>query len=96
MNDQGEVTSYLDEHAFPVPLLLEAGRIIPSYFPEAGLLLEVATDPEVPDERQLVLSIAPCLAVPEALATLQRFDNDWWLDRLPDVRDKLAITLTFE
>jgi hypothetical protein len=91
-----EVEKYLDENPFLVPLLAEAGRILPRHFPDATLRLEVVIDPEVPNEKQLVLSIAPRLPAPEALAVLRRFDEGWWLDRLPEAQDRLAITLTFE
>src|SRR5579864_4905737 len=44
--DANEVTSFLEENPFLIPLLQEAHTHIKEYFPDSDVMLEVNTDPE--------------------------------------------------
>jgi hypothetical protein len=97
------VLRFLNEHAFLVPILLEAYGQIEVHFPPSHLFLDVVTDPEVAadeagerDSEELVLSIATRLDVKEALDRLAQLDNDWWLAALPRAEGKLCINLEFQ
>src|SRR5215472_16363143 len=52
--DPPEVTSFLEEYPFLIPLLQEARMHIRRYFPDSDVILEVVTDPEIMDQRDLV------------------------------------------
>jgi hypothetical protein len=96
------VLRFLNEHAFLVPLLLEAYGQIEAHFPPSRLFLDVVTDPEVAgadagevDSEELILSIATQLDAKGALDKLTQLDNDWWLAALPRADGKLCINLEF-
>jgi len=94
--DRGEVIGFLESHAFLVSLLLEAYSKIRSYFPEyPQVILEVVTDPEVPDDNQLVASIKTNLSPNEALEKLDSFDSEWWLRSMDRARGELCISVEF-
>ncbi len=87
-----EVVQFLSEHPFLVALLQEAQREIETHFPaHRQLSLEVLTDPEAIDDRQLVLFIGTDLAPDEALAALHLFDKQWWFEASRASRGKLCI-----
>lgn len=88
-----EVQDFLQTHPFLLPLVWEAAAIIPTYFPETTLVLEVSLAPEN-DYRQLVLAVLTDL--PPTEASLRQFDQEWWLPHLAQSQDKLLITLRFQ
>lgn len=89
-----EVSQFLDTHPFLVPLLVEAHSKIAQYFgPSPDVVLEVVTDPEAIDYRQLVAFIRTDLDPMEALASLDRFDKSWWLEASHRSRGKLCVHL---
>ena len=82
---------FLERYPFLISLLLEAYSKIGNYFPYPQVFLEVVTDPEAFDDYQLVVSIATNLDPDEAVDTLERLDEDWWLDALDRAQGKLCI-----
>ena len=90
-----EVKRFLSDHAFLLPILVAAYDTIVSYFAPLHLALEVITEPESSDDQQLVLFVVVQLTSAEAFATLQRFDNEWWLDAMDEARGSLCISLEF-
>jgi hypothetical protein len=88
-----EVSAFLEAHPCLVPLLLEAYDEIAQHFGPSPVFLEVVTDPEATDDRQLVAFIRTDLEPTEALARLDRFDKSWWLEASPRSRGKLCIHL---
>jgi hypothetical protein len=94
--DRDQVFHYLENHPFLVPLLLEAYSKIDTFFPEyPQVLLEVVTDPEVPDDTQLVASIRVNLSPDEALERLDSFDRQWWLPSMDRAKGELCIHVEF-
>ncbi len=90
------VKSFLEEHPFLIPLLQEAHIQIKRYFPNSDVVLEVVTDPEIPDEKQLVAFIVVEQTAEEASQALDRLDEEWWLDALDRAQDMFHITLEFK
>lgn len=90
-----EVSLFLEKNPFLIPLLEEAYDYIRKYFPSSTLFLEVVADPEVIDERQLIIFIDANQGQDEASEALDRLDKDWWLDALERAQEKLCITLEF-
>lgn len=91
-----EVLRFLDVHPFLVPLLLEAYTKIGKYFgPYPQVFLEVISDPEATDDRQLFAFIGTRLSPDEALDGLERFDEEWWLDTLDEAQGELCIDVEF-
>ena len=90
-----EIVGFLRASPFLAPLLVDAEQAARRHFPEAGLRLDIATDPEIAGATHLVLSITQAGSVDRALDRLRRLDDDWWLDQMHRARGKLVITLAF-
>jgi hypothetical protein len=91
-----EVSRFLEDNPFLILLLLEAYGQIERYFgPYPQVFLEVVTDPEAPDDRELFALIYTGLTPDEALDGLDRFDRNWWLDASQTAQGKLCIDVEF-
>ena len=94
--DRDEVIGFLEGHPFLVALLVEAYSKIERYFPEyPQVFLEVLTDPEVPDDIQLVASIKTALSPDKALERLDSFDREWWLQSMDRAKGELCVHVEF-
>lgn len=91
-----EVLRFLDVHPFLVLLLLEAYTKIGKHFgPYPQVFLEVVSDPEATDDRKLFAFIGTRLSPDEALDSLERFDEEWWLGTLDEAQGELCIDIEF-
>ena len=95
LRDANEVTRFLEENSFLIPLLQEARTHIKRYFPYSDVVLEVVTDPEIMDERDLVAFIVVDQRVENPGETLDRLDEEWWLDASERAQGQFHITLEF-
>jgi hypothetical protein len=91
-----EVSRFIERHPFLVPKLLEAYSKIESCF---GLYpqvrLEVVNDPEVQGLVELFGYIVTKLTPEEAGKRLRRFDQDWLLNQLPQIKGLLNFDVEF-
>jgi uncharacterized protein (UPF0332 family) len=94
--DADEVTDFLEENPFLIPLLQEAYTHIKEYFPHSDVVLEVDTDPEIMGVKDLVAFIVVEQAVEEACDTLDRLDQEWWLDASDRGQDLFHIALEYK
>lgn len=77
-------------------VLLEAHVYLKKHFgPEPQVTLEVVSDPEVEGWDELFAYILTSLPVDEALARLNRLDEEWFLDQLDRVDGLLNFNLEF-
>jgi len=92
-----EVAAFLHEHPRLSAVLLEASDVIPDYFGhDAPLFLEVFTDPETePDARELFAIVRTSMEPDEAVARLDRLDEEWWLDASSDESGVLVVSIEF-
>ena len=91
-----EVKEFLQTYPFLIPLLVEACGKIETYFPpDPSVVLEVVTDPEALDDRQLVAFIQTDRHPEDALARLDRLDTEWWLDASRKSENKLCIHIEY-
>jgi hypothetical protein len=93
--EKAEIVQFLEAKKFLLPLLEDTYTTIRSYFPASDLLLEVVIDPEIANERQLVIFIAIKENAEEASEVLDKFDEDWWMDNMDRAQGSLCITLEF-
>jgi hypothetical protein len=92
-----EVSQFLEAYPFLDLLLLEAHDKITEYFGlEPDVILEVVTDLEAIDDRELFAFIRTTLPPDEVLSTLDRFDKEWWLDEADRAEGKLCIHVELE
>jgi len=91
-----EVSQFLDTHPFLVPLLVEAHAKVAEYFgPSPDVVLEVVSDPEAENDRELFAFIRTTLPSDEALSKLDRLDQEWWLEASFRARCRLNIDVEF-
>lgn len=97
LRERTEVIQFIEEHPSLAPLLLEAyGKIADLFGPYPHIFLEIITDPEAAESRQLVAFISTILPPNSALDRLMQLDEDWWLEVLEGADGNLCITLEFE
>jgi hypothetical protein len=95
LRDANEVTGFLEENPFLIPLLQEAYIQLKEYFPNSDFVLEVVTDPEIMGQKDLVASIVVEQDVEDASQALDRLDEKWWLKNRKRANGKLCIMLEF-
>jgi hypothetical protein len=81
-------------HACPqlVEVLVEARVYLQRCFgPDPQVALEVVSDPEAESVDELFAYIVTSLPVDEALARLDRLDEDWFLDQLDSWPDRIRV-----
>jgi hypothetical protein len=87
------LNQYLEENSFLIPLINEASAKLVEYFgAETPQILQVVHHPD-DGSRELFLYVKPDLPFSEALATLDRFDEDWWLDAMDRSNFQMVISL---
>lgn len=90
------VSDFLTEHPHLVPLLVEAYFQVAKYFQdEPEVVLEVVTDQEADNYRELFVFIQTTLTPEQAIARLSRFDRDWWLDESHRAQGNLCVHVEF-
>jgi len=87
------VLSFLRSNQELLSAVLEAWKEIGSRFPGATQVLDLVDDPEIENYRLLVLYIVTSLPQDDVYARMDRLDEEWWLDREPDVSDQLCFVL---
>jgi hypothetical protein len=89
------VSNFLQEHRVLVSLLNEAYQEIRKHFASEDLKLELVSDREIAEDRQLFVYILTSLSVTDALKKLDRFDEQWWLERIDRANGLLNFNLRF-
>ncbi|HKG24195.1 MAG TPA: hypothetical protein VKB09_01030 [Thermomicrobiales bacterium] len=78
--DSLAIGSFLGEHPFLVPLLVEVHQTVPRYFPDrTRVRLQLLTDRDNGDHVDLFAIIETALSEDQALRALDSFDEEWWL-----------------
>jgi len=93
---RAEVIGFIKAYPFLAPLLLEAYGKIAEYFgPRTDVVLEVVSDPEAANHRELFILVRTGLTPSEALTLLERFDQEWWLDASEKARCMLNVDVEY-
>ncbi len=94
--DRLEVEQFLQEHEFLLPLLVDAYPVIEKHFgPHPDVVLEVVTDPESLDDRELVAFIRTKLSSAQVLDKLHRLDEELFSDAVDRTQGELCIHVEF-
>lgn len=86
------ITTYLKNNYFLIPILFEALGEIENYFPNAKNILEVVRDS---DSNQEKLFLKIMSSAHNSLELLDELDENWWLDTLPRTKLKMNIDLEY-
>jgi hypothetical protein len=96
LRDAAAVKRFLHARPQLVEVLLEARVHLQRYFgPDPQVALEVVSDPETEDLKELFAYIHTSLPVDEALARLDKLDEDWFLAQLDRVDGQFNFNLEF-
>lgn len=91
-----EVKNFLTKNRFLVSVVEEIPSKIYQYFGSSQrLTLQVLYEPDFPRSNELWIHILTELSAKEALPTLERFDEEWWLENMDKSDGRLNITLKF-
>ncbi|GAB4409007.1 MAG: hypothetical protein Kow00106_02340 [Anaerolineae bacterium] len=94
--DHRAVSGFLQAHPFLLPLLVDARRKIAEYFELPAMpILDVISDPESEGDQELFLLIPTYHSPEQVLRYLDRLDQEWWLDVLPQARGKMTIDVEY-
>jgi hypothetical protein len=94
--NRDEIIHFIQDHPALAPLVLEARRVLRGVFdPGSDLALEVLVDPDddALDDCHLYLLIRTPLSSSDALARLDQFDKEWWLEHLNRANGDLTISI---
>ena len=91
-----EALGYLEKHEYLLELARVARNKLDEYFNPATTeyFLCRIYDPETREEG-LMLEIHAAQDFEKAMANLEKFENEWWLDNMPTNGDKLIIDVMF-
>ncbi len=96
LRDPATVWHFLRTYPQLIEVLLEAPVHLQKYFgPDPQVTLEVVSDPEVEGMDELFAYILTSLPVDEALARLDRLDEEWFLDQLDRIDGQFNFNLEF-
>lgn len=93
--EEKEIFDFLLENNFLIYLIEDAYYAITDYFPASNLTIKLNTDPEIDDYKKIFIYIHTELEVDDAVKQLEKFDNNWWLQKIAKTQNKLCITLRF-
>jgi hypothetical protein len=91
--DEPAVQRNLQRRRHLVAVLDETRRVLPHYFGDAELVLDLFVDPDDPSDETLFALVRTPLDSDAALSRLRQFDRDWWLAELERVGDDLSISI---
>ena len=90
------VRRFLQTHPHLIEVILEAYPYLVKYFgPNPQVMLEVVGDPEAEGLEELFAYILTSLPVDEALARLDKLDQEWFLDQLDRIGGQFNFNLEF-
>ena len=93
---QQDISAFLHQHPWLVPLLQEADRALLAAFPEEPCIhLAVTRDPDNIAGEYLAYGIVSRQPLPGARACLTAFDEAWLLDNLERLQDEVLFRLRF-
>ncbi len=77
-----------------VDVVNEAVSQLRTHIQDGRFSLALLSDPDYGEDEQLILLIATDMEESEALASLQRFDREWWVHHVRDAEGLLCIDLS--
>lgn len=96
LREQAKIQAFLRDHPQLMEIVLEAVFHIERHFgPDPQVELAVSIDPEIEGMEELFAYICTSLPVDEALARLDRLDEEWFLEQLDRVNGLFNINLKF-
>ena len=91
-----DIQWFLQKNSFLVSILFEAHVYINYFFPlYSQKILNVVSDPEIPENIQLIISISAKLNANEAFDCLKELDEYWWLNAKRQTKGLMNITVEF-
>jgi hypothetical protein len=94
IRDWKAIQRFVVEFPNVFPVLLEASTALAKHFgPDCQVTLEIVSDPETENQRELVAYVQTSLPVADALVCLDSFDRAWFLERLDGISGLFNVNL---
>jgi hypothetical protein len=94
VRDVAAVDAYIRHYPGVADLIRESSAEIHHIFGfDAGLVLDIPPDYEEDDVAHLYVRIHTPLEIDDALDRLDRFNDEWWWDRMGSAPDTLHFTI---
>ena len=87
------LSAFLREHPGASGMVRAAAERLPEYFPGDPLVLEVEVDPDGAQVDTLFVIVRTTQPPREAVATLHRFDREWWIRFKTRQRAPVVVTI---
>jgi hypothetical protein len=94
LRNASELRSFISDKPGLVSLILEAFAVAQEYFSDTAMLLDLLEDSES-DRIGVELSVQTTTGLEEAQATLEAFDQAWWLANMTRAGSLLTVTLEY-
>lgn len=96
VKDAAATAAFVLDHIYLLDLLLEAyPRLVSLYEPGCTIRLKRAADPDVAERVYVLVTVTTSLPVSEALGQMDRFADEWWLDRIARAGRDLVFVVDF-
>lgn len=89
MDGEHDIRACLDGNDNLVPLLYDIHKRIQKYFPNSPLSMRAI-------QNDLIISVGTMLNPEDAIDSLDRFDDEWWLDKLLALESNAGIYIRVE
>jgi hypothetical protein len=94
LDDEADILAFLERYPAVAPLLHDTRSNIRKFFGEDPVQLKVSHDPDWENEQpELFANIQTRLGPQDALARLEAFDTEWWLQRRSEANAPLVVSL---
>ncbi|MGG1553543.1 hypothetical protein [Paenibacillus ferrarius] len=95
--DYHAVIQFLKEHYYLVEIIYAAIDRVYHYFPSESTFCEIdiISDEGLESSKKLFLYLKTTLEPEDAMEFLDNFDDQWWIDMVPETNCKMIIDLEF-
>lgn len=92
-----EIRQFLQNDPVALEILVDALPRIRQCFEFSDLVVSLSRSAESAerDAPELYIRVVTSLDIDTALEQLENFDREWWLDRPPEVRDRICFDVDF-
>lgn len=93
VSDQVQVAEFLQTNPFVIKTLQEMYPVLRSYFADARFELGFDLYDAFSEYTPITVSIISDKSYSEANAILERFDDEWWIERMPQTKGMISVYL---
>jgi hypothetical protein len=96
INDLIELENFISENEFITVCAIDAVDEIKKVFGKVNISLKVIRIYEESYFEQLQIRIETKNSIEDSLELLDKFDDDWWIEQTPVVKDRLSVDILYK